>query len=259
MYYVHGRWYNPDLGRFISPDAKGDYRYGSGDDAINWAWFSAGLQCQFWNNEFLGLVEYQIPGQSYKCRDLEGNEYYFYGQVAGQSLSTIAGGIELIGGGGLFLGGGAATVPSGGTLAVVSAGGLAIAGHGTAVLVHTLQNPPILYAKRTQNPNGQPVNRDGMPYPSVTDPRTGRPIPFPDGEVTRVPQSQRVSWGLRERAEYIAEWYRRGYSTPLGGWDGYDIHHILPREFGGTNDFENLVPVERGVHQEMFNAFWRNY
>ncbi len=38
MYYVHGRWYRPDLGRFISPDEKGEYLYGSGDDAVNYAW-----------------------------------------------------------------------------------------------------------------------------------------------------------------------------------------------------------------------------
>ncbi len=38
MYYVHGRWYRPDLGRFISPDEKGEYLYGSGNDAINWVW-----------------------------------------------------------------------------------------------------------------------------------------------------------------------------------------------------------------------------
>jgi RHS repeat-associated protein len=24
MYYVHGRWYDPNVGRFISPDAKGE-------------------------------------------------------------------------------------------------------------------------------------------------------------------------------------------------------------------------------------------
>jgi RHS repeat-associated protein len=38
LYYVHGRWYNPDTGLFLSPDANGEYRYGSGQDAVNWAW-----------------------------------------------------------------------------------------------------------------------------------------------------------------------------------------------------------------------------
>jgi hypothetical protein len=35
---VHGRWYNPDTGLFLSPDENGEYRYGSGQDAVNWAW-----------------------------------------------------------------------------------------------------------------------------------------------------------------------------------------------------------------------------
>ncbi len=40
MYYVHGRWYRPDIGRFISPNEKGDYLYGGdGNDAVNFAWF----------------------------------------------------------------------------------------------------------------------------------------------------------------------------------------------------------------------------
>ena len=56
---------------------------------------------------------------------------------------------------------------------------------------------------------------------------------------------------------FIAEWSRRGYATPRGGWARYDIHHIQPLEFGGTNDFWNLVPVERGTHSRLFNDFWR--
>ncbi len=93
-------------------------------------------------------------------------------------------------------------------------------------------------------------------YPRVIDPRTGRHIPFPSGITTPVAKALRVTWGKAERAEFIAEWYRRGYPTPPGGWELYDIHHILPREFGGTNDFWNLVPVLRETHQRLFNQFW---
>ena len=35
---MHGRWYNPDTGLFLSPDENGEYRYGSGQDAVNYAW-----------------------------------------------------------------------------------------------------------------------------------------------------------------------------------------------------------------------------
>ncbi len=95
-------------------------------------------------------------------------------------------------------------------------------------------------------------------YPKVIDPRTGRNIRLPSNIARRVPKSQRVKWGLKERGEFISEWYSRGYKTPKGGWDKYDIHHIKPREFGGTNEFWNLVPVERGTHKE-FNKFWLEF
>ena len=61
------------------------------------------------------------------------------------------------------------------------------------------------------------------------------------------------------RPQSPSEWYRRGYQTPRGGWENYDIHHILPREFGGGNDFLNLMPVERQTHQDLFNSFWRDF
>ncbi|NEP10648.1 MAG: HNH endonuclease [Symploca sp. SIO2C1] len=105
----------------------------------------------------------------------------------------------------------------------------------------------------------QIVNRIGKAYPSVVDPRTMQLIPFPKGNLVKIPRSKRVSWGLKERGQYIAQWYRQGYPDPPEGWKEYDIHHIKPREFGGSNEFENLVPVLRKVHQEQFNAFWRDW
>jgi hypothetical protein len=95
-------------------------------------------------------------------------------------------------------------------------------------------------------------------YPRVIDPRTGRHIPFPSDVRGVVPRAQRVTWDNFDRARYIAEWHRRGYPTPRSGWEHYDIHHIRPREYGGSNDFWNLVPVERNTHQ-LFNRFWEQF
>jgi hypothetical protein len=103
------------------------------------------------------------------------------------------------------------------------------------------------------------VNAVGRAYPRVLDPRSGEPIVFPGSGLSQVPLEDRVPWGASERGAYIKEWYDRGYSTPAGGWGEYDIHHIVPREYGGTNDFGNLVPVLRDVHQNEFNPWWRGY
>lgn len=106
---------------------------------------------------------------------------------------------------------------------------------------------------------GGAVNSAGRAYPRVLDPRTGEPIAVPEPGLTRVPKADRVQWGGQERAAFIKEWYDRGNPTPAGGWASVDVHHIRPREYGGTNDFDNLVPVPRAVHQEQFNAWWRDY
>jgi hypothetical protein len=105
----------------------------------------------------------------------------------------------------------------------------------------------------------QAINRAGRAYPDVIDPRTGAAIPHPGSGLTRVPVSERVPWGAQERGAYIKQWYDQGFDTPPGGWGNYDIHHIRPREYGGTNAFDNLVPVPRSVHQQEFNAWWRDY
>jgi hypothetical protein len=107
--------------------------------------------------------------------------------------------------------------------------------------------------------SGSPVNKAGKPYPNVTDPRTGKPMTFPEGPLERVPASQRVEWTNQDRGRFIKEWYDRGYQTPQGGWSEYDIHHIRPREFGGTNDFDNLVPVLRDVHNTEVTPWWNGF
>jgi hypothetical protein len=103
------------------------------------------------------------------------------------------------------------------------------------------------------------INSKGEPYPNVIDPRTGEPIHPPPSDLQWVPPEERVPWGRSERSDYIQEWYELGYDTPAGGWENYDIHHIQPREYGGTNDFENLVPILRDTHQRELNPWWYHY
>ncbi len=103
------------------------------------------------------------------------------------------------------------------------------------------------------------LNERGLFYPEVRDLRTDRPIVFPTGELNRMPKPDRVQWSAKDRGNFIKEWYDKGYETPRGGWAQYDVHHVKPREFGGTNDFWNLSPIQRKTHQKEFNAFWRDF
>jgi hypothetical protein len=113
-------------------------------------------------------------------------------------------------------------------------------------------------ASRLLPPPGQVLNRSGVPYPSILDPRTGAAVPFPE-TIVRTPPPSRVPWNYELRNQFVQEWRRRGFADPPGGWSNYQIHHIQPREWGGTNAFENLVPVERQIHQETVTPWWNNY
>lgn len=55
MYYVHGRWYRPDLGQFISPDEKGAYSYNPNQDPVNQA-LGAGGYCYSGDSQYLPIV-----------------------------------------------------------------------------------------------------------------------------------------------------------------------------------------------------------
>jgi RHS repeat-associated protein len=175
-------------------------------------------------------------------------------------------------------------VASGGEI-IIGAGGTVLAGVGTGTGLTSVTTACVIYCARardwlagvgeTINPGSTGghgigpgamsieeravLNAADRPYPRITDLRTGGPIPFPSTSLAKVPKGDRVPWGAGERWAYIKEWHERGYPTPPGGWGGYDIHHIVPREFGGANAFDNLVPVQRDLHQSEFTAWWRNY
>jgi hypothetical protein len=112
--------------------------------------------------------------------------------------------------------------------------------------------------KGKSGPRTASVNKAGNPYPRVTNPLTGEPVTDPSDGAPRVPKDQRADWGKAQRGQYIKQWYDNGNETPGGGWSGYEIHHILPREFGGTNDFDNLVPLVPGEHLQ-FTLWWAGF
>lgn len=97
-------------------------------------------------------------------------------------------------------------------------------------------------------------------YPKAIDPRTGRLIPFPTGLFSKPgTPANPLRWTDVERDAFKREWVERGFPVPAGGWSSVQIHHIHPREWGGNNDFWNLVPVEVTDvinRHTRFNRFW---
>ncbi|MCL4854059.1 MAG: hypothetical protein KJZ78_22095 [Bryobacteraceae bacterium] len=93
-------------------------------------------------------------------------------------------------------------------------------------------------------------------YPRIIDPRTGSDIEFPVNLVERIgTQANPLPWTNIERGKFISEWIQRGYPVPPEGWSSVQIHHIKPREWGGTNDFWNLVPLSPAEHTQFSNFF----
>lgn len=127
---------------------------------------------------------------------------------------------------------------------------------------------------RDQSGSSSVVNSKGVAYPEVKDIRTEQNMVFPEGVGSRVPKDSRVGWYRNQseanlyrvndtdilcKKDYIDEWYRRGYQTPEGGWNLYEIHHITPREFGGSAEFENMVPLLKDVHRKVVTPWWNGY
>lgn len=83
-------------------------------------------------------------------------------------------------------------------------------------------------------------------------------VPFPTGDITNTDPTP-----LREQftTEYRQQF--RQYWNDTYGWypspGKYDIHHILPLSKGGTNDYDNLIPLERGSQHNQFTKWWLSY
>lgn len=78
-----------------------------------------------------------------------------------------------------------------------------------------------------------------------------------------VPPEDRVQWDNEKRGAYIKQ-YIEMYGDPKKkdpsfNWSDYDIHHIIPREYGGKNNFANLIPLKREFHQKNVTPWWTNY
>ncbi|TAF34693.1 MAG: HNH endonuclease [Cytophagales bacterium] len=106
-------------------------------------------------------------------------------------------------------------------------------------------------------------NSKGVAYPKVVVEGFGE-VPFPTGQISKVtpsPASLRSEFNkIRNSGEFRACWEAQGrpWPTPSTG-SRIDIHHIQPLGYGGTNAFENLVPLDYNTQHKLFNSWWLGY
>lgn len=100
------------------------------------------------------------------------------------------------------------------------------------------------------------LNRMARPWPGpYTDYTSGKTVDYP--ALNMVKTSNPVSWGTSERTTF-RNWYMSTYNVPNYDWTNIEIHHIVPREYGGTNANSNLIPLPKNVHT-LYTSWFAGY
>lgn len=103
------------------------------------------------------------------------------------------------------------------------------------------------------------TNRRATVYPYHYDPYANKVMAEPArADWPRTGSS--VIWGKTERGAYIKK-YSELYPNNGWNWTGNvtHIHHVKPREFGGTNAFDNLIPIPARVHESIVSPWFTGY
>ncbi|WP_378107374.1 HNH endonuclease signature motif containing protein [Cohnella cellulosilytica] len=106
------------------------------------------------------------------------------------------------------------------------------------------------------------VNKAGMEYPFHygVDVNGFLNVAAPDTNYATVPSST-VTTLRNTFNNTVRDKYKTYYDTNYGyvNWsNAIEIHHIRPLQYGGTNDYSNLIPLYADKHAQ-FTSWWTNY
>ncbi|WP_199925427.1 HNH endonuclease signature motif containing protein [Paenibacillus bouchesdurhonensis] len=102
------------------------------------------------------------------------------------------------------------------------------------------------------------TNKNATIYPFHADPYSGKVMTEPaKANWARTPS---IDWTTTDRANYIKK-YSELYPNNNWNWSGSvtNIHHIRPRNLGGTNAFDNLIPISTVLHQSVVTPWFAAY
>ena len=113
---------------------------------------------------------------------------------------------------------------------------------------------------KTVSSTGQVVNKNGASYPKVYVEGYGE-VPFPDGPFTpNNSQVLRSQFTPKYKASFKEWWIQQGRPWPnVPEGSTLNIHHIKPLAHGGTNAFDNLVPMIQPQQHQPFTSWWRGF
>jgi len=102
------------------------------------------------------------------------------------------------------------------------------------------------------------LNKKAVEYPTYTDSNSMKTISEPTTTTLDVVSSPLAGLTTTQRSAYKL-WYEKTYCNGVvQNWSNVEVHHIKPRQFGGTHDYSNLVPLDKTVHTK-FSSWWINY
>jgi hypothetical protein len=115
----------------------------------------------------------------------------------------------------------------------------------------------VLVATSSDTDGQRLLNKVAYEYPPYTDPYSGKFMMQPAR--TDWAKTTSISWTTTDRNKYTA-WYDNTYPNHSWIWNNgtVEIHHIRPRNYGGTNDYSNLVPIPTQRHYDV-SSWWTNY
>lgn len=101
-------------------------------------------------------------------------------------------------------------------------------------------------------------NKKAVRYPDYTDTASEKKMTVPSTNLSVAPTSQRVIWNSGKRESYI-NWYNTQFPNGITNWKKYEVHHITPRLYGGTNSYSNFIPLPISYHRATVTPWWANY
>ena len=102
-------------------------------------------------------------------------------------------------------------------------------------------------------------NKKGVIYPAYVDPFSLRQLPIPPTNLKVAPTNQRVKWGTTEKNNFYKTYYKNyPRSLALVRAPAYEVHHIIPIKYGGTNVYSNLMPLPTDFHRKV-TTWWASY
>jgi len=117
---------------------------------------------------------------------------------------------------------------------------------------------------KTEKSQTYPVlsNKKAVIYPKIYNAHSEQYLPMPNkANLAIVPIEKRVDRNaLPYRSNYII-YYKKIFGDPKWNWADYDVHHVVPLEYGGNHNMSNLFALKRSIHQNVVHGggWWKNY